>query len=135
MRTCGGSDSTAHGSKCPRDSGPRLRAHRLSATSPIKMGAMRLLRERGFLLLSAGQFLNTTATWSLRTVLLIWVYSLTHSGVAVSLVGLAEALPLLVLGPIMGVYVDRWNRAYTMAGASLATAVLVLPLLTVGSRS
>jgi MFS family permease len=94
---------------------------------------MALLRERGFLLLWIGQFLNIIATWSLRVVLLIWVYTLTGSGVAVSLVGLAEAAPLLLLGPIAGVYVDRWNRSYTMAGASIATAVLILPLLAVST--
>lgn len=54
---------------------------------------MDLLRNRGFMLLWAGQFLAILADWSLRTALLIWVYSLTRSGVAVSLVGLAEALP------------------------------------------
>src|SRR5947209_5547767 len=96
---------------------------------------MTLLRQRGFLLLGTGQFLNIIASWSLRTVMLIWVYALTKSGVAVSLVGLSEAVPLLLLAPVTGVYVDRWNRAYTMAAASAGTAVVVLPLLTVSSRS
>lgn len=96
---------------------------------------MRLLRERGFLLLWVGQLLNLLATWAMRTMLLIWIYALTHSGVAVSLVGLAEALPLLLLSPISGVYVDRWNRAYAMAGSTLATALLILPLLTVNSHA
>lgn len=61
---------------------------------------MGLWRERGFLLLWVGQLLNIIGAWSLRTVLLIWVYTLTGSGVAVSLVGLAEAVPLLLLGPV-----------------------------------
>jgi len=67
--------------------------------------------------------------------LLIWVYQLTRSGLAVSVVGVAEALPLLILAPLAGVFVDRWHRAYTMAGAVLARAVLVLPLLTVTTRT
>jgi MFS family permease len=94
-----------------------------------------LLRNRGFLLLWLGQFLGILADWALRTILLIWVFKLTRSGVAVSLVGLAEALPLLVLAPVAGVFVDRWNRAYTMAGAVLARAILVLPLLIVQTRA
>lgn len=96
---------------------------------------MGLLRNRGFALLWAGQFLAVLADWSLRTALLIWVYSLTRSGVAVSLVGLAEALPLLVLAPVAGVFVDRWSRAVTMSGAVLARAMLALPLLAVQSRA
>ena len=96
---------------------------------------MGLMRNRGFVLLWAGQFLAVLADWSLRTALLIWVYSLTRSGVAVSLVGLAEALPLMVLAPVAGVFVDRWSRAYTMAVAVLARALLALPLLAVHSRA
>jgi len=42
---------------------------------------------------------------------------------------------LLVLAPLAGVFVDRWHRAYTIAGAVLARAVLVLPLLTVTTRA
>ena len=96
---------------------------------------MSLLHNRGFVLLWSGQFLGILADWSLRTAVLIWVYKLTRSGVAVSLVGLAEALPLLALAPVAGVFVDRWSRAYTMAGAVLARVVLLLPLLAVNSRA
>lgn len=96
---------------------------------------MSLLRTRGFVLLWSGQFLGILADWSLRTMLLIWVYGLTHSGVAVSLVGLAEALPLLVLAPVAGVFVDRWSRARVMAISVLARAALILPLLTVDGRA
>ena len=96
---------------------------------------MSILRNRGFALLWSGQSLGTLADWSLRTMVLIWVYSLTHSGVAVSLVGLAEALPLLVLAPVAGVFVDRWSRSRTMAYSTLARAALLLPLLAVSDRS
>jgi DHA3 family macrolide efflux protein-like MFS transporter len=94
---------------------------------------MGLLRIRGFLLLWTGQLLVTLATWALRTVLLIWVYGLAHSGVAVSVVGLAEAAPLLVLAGVGGVFVDRWHRAGTMALATFGAAALLLPLLLVST--
>jgi predicted MFS family arabinose efflux permease len=96
---------------------------------------MNLRRNKGFVLLWCGQFLSFLGDWALRTMLLIWVYQLTRSGIAVSVVGVAEAMPLLVLAPLAGVFVDRWHRAYTMAGAVLARAVLVLPLLTVTTRA
>jgi hypothetical protein len=61
-------------------------------------------------------------------VLLIWSYDLAHSGTAVSLVGLAEVLPLLVLTPFGGVLIDRLPRALVMTGGMAAAALLLLPL-------
>src|SRR6202142_1196353 len=86
-----------------------------------------------FLRLWSGLFLSLLADWSLRAMLLIWVYTLTHSGTEVSLVGLAEALPLLLVAPVAGAFVDRWHRAHTMAGVVLARAALVPPLLAVST--
>lgn len=96
---------------------------------------MSLLRVRGFRLLLAGFFLSAMAPWAQRTAVLIWVFSLTHSGVMVSLVGLMEALPLLLLAPVAGVFVDRWSRARTMAGAVLCQAAMLVPLLLVHDKS
>lgn len=62
---------------------------------------------------------------------LIWVYALTKSGTGVSLVGLSEALPLLLLAPVAGVFVDRWDRSRTMAVVVVVQGLVLLPLLTV----
>jgi MFS family permease len=97
-------------------------------------GSVSLLRLPAFRLLLAGFFLSTLAPWAQRTAVLIWVFSLTHSGVMVSLVGLMEALPLLVLAPVAGVFVDRWSRSRTMAGAVLCQALMLVPLLLVHDR-
>lgn len=94
-----------------------------------------LLRNRGFLFLLGGFFLSLLAPWCQRTMVLIWVYALTGSGLGVSLVGLAEALPLLLLAPVAGVFVDRWDRSRIMATVVLVQAVLLLPLLAVHNRS
>jgi MFS family permease len=94
-----------------------------------------LLHNRALLALIVGQTVSTMADWALRAALLIWVYTLTRSGVAVSLVGLCEAVPILVLSPLAGVFVDRWSRARTMAGAVLARIFLLLPLLAVHDRA
>ena len=96
---------------------------------------MALLRLPGFRALLAGFFLSTFGAWAGRTAILIWVYALTHSGVMVSLVGLAEALPLLLLAPIAGVFVDRWSRARTMAGAVVCQAAGLVPLLLVHDKA
>lgn len=94
-----------------------------------------LLRNRGFAFLLGGQLLSLLAPWSQRTAVLIWVYALTGSGVGVSLVGLAEALPLLLLAPFAGVFVDRWDRSRTMATVVLVQAVALLPLLLVHDKA
>jgi Na+/melibiose symporter-like transporter len=49
----------------------------------------------------------------------------------VFLVGL---LPGLVMGPLAGVLVDRWDRRRTLVAVSLAQAVFLLPLLAVDGR-
>jgi predicted MFS family arabinose efflux permease len=105
------------------------------ASGRVPPGPGGLLRQPGFALLCTGQGLSMLADWGLRTLLLVWVYQLTHAGLAVSIVGLAEALPLLLLAPLAGVYVDRWSRAQTMAGACVARAALLLPLFAVASRT
>jgi predicted MFS family arabinose efflux permease len=96
---------------------------------------MLVLRNGGFARLWVGQFLSLFADWALRALLLLWVYRLTHSGVGTSLVGLAEALPLLVLSPVAGALVDRWHRGHTMAMAVLARAALLLPLFLVTTHA
>jgi predicted MFS family arabinose efflux permease len=94
-----------------------------------------LLQNRGFRYLLAGQFLSLVAPWCQRTMVLIWVYALTKSGTGVSLMGLSEALPLLLLSPVAGVFVDRWDRGRTMTLVVLLQAVLLLPLLLVQGAS
>jgi MFS family permease len=96
---------------------------------------MLLVRNSGFVRLWVGQFLSLFADWALRALLLLWVYRMTHSGVGTSLVGLAEALPLLVLSPVAGALVDRMHRGHTMALAVLTRATLLLPLLLVTDRA
>ena len=96
---------------------------------------MLVLRNGGFIRLWVGQFLSLFADWALRALLLLWVYQMTHSGVGTSLVGLAEALPLLVLSPVAGALVDRRHRGHVMAAAVLTRAALLLPLFLVTDRA
>lgn len=90
-----------------------------------------LLVNRGLRCLLAGQLLLLFALWCQRTMVLIWAFALTKSGTGVSIVGLAEALPMLLLAPAAGVFVDRWDRGRTMAAVVVAQAICLLPLLAV----
>lgn len=61
--------------------------------------------------------------------LVVLVFQLTGQGLAVAALVAAEVVPTLVLGPIAGVVIDRFNRKHVLIGADLFRAALVLSLL------
>jgi predicted MFS family arabinose efflux permease len=86
----------------------------------------KLLRNRNFLLLASGQAISNIGDFVFSTTLLVWVFSLTHSAGAVSGVLVAQYVPVFALGPIAGVFVDRWNRRTTMVATDLLRMVFAL---------
>ena len=96
-------------------------------TPPAKYG---FLINRNFALLAFGQAISNMGDFVYSTTLLIWVFLLTHSAVAVSGVLIAQYTPVFLLGPVAGVFVDRWNRRRTMVVADVARGVAaLLPLV------
>jgi len=93
-----------------------------------------LLRHRDFGLLWAGGLISETGDWFLLVGLPIWVLQLTGSSLVTATVFLVGLLPGLVVGPLAGVLVDRWDRRRTLVAVSLAQAVSLLPLLAVDGR-
>src|SRR6185295_14238171 len=68
----------------------------------------------------------------LNKVALLWfVYELTGSALKTTMVGLLQTLPPLVLGPLIGVYLDRWPKKQVMIWVDLVRTVMVglIPLL------
>jgi MFS transporter, DHA3 family, macrolide efflux protein len=94
-----------------------------------------LLKTRDFGLLFWGQMTSQVGD-SLNRVALLWfVYQLTGSAMKMVMIGLLQTIPPLVLGPLVGVYLDRANKKAVMIWVDVARSVLVLliPLLyTVG---
>lgn len=62
-----------------------------------------------------------------------WVYGLTGSATATGIMFAALTIPQLVLSPIAGVFVDRWNRKMTMIVSDLLRAGIVLGYFFVSS--
>src|SRR5262249_18394176 len=88
------------------------------------------LINRNFAWLAVGQAISNLGDVVYSTTLLIWVFTLTHSAPAVSGVLAAQYLPVFLLGPFAGVFVDRWNRRQTMLISDLIRAVAAtLPLI------
>ncbi len=99
-------------------------------TNRQPMPEKRFLINRNFRLLAFGQTISNMGDFVYSTTLLIWVFVLTHSAVAVSGVLIAQYLPVFLLGPIAGVFVDRWNRRRTMVVSDVARAfIALLPLI------
>jgi MFS transporter, DHA3 family, macrolide efflux protein len=61
----------------------------------------------------------------------IAVNRLTGSAMMVGLAYMSSAVPALFLGPVAGVFIDRWDRRKVMIASDLIRALLVLIMLTV----
>jgi Na+/melibiose symporter-like transporter len=72
--------------------------------------------------------------WVLFIALPFHVYTLTGSTLARGAMFIAESLPAIVIGSFAGIFVDRWNRQWTMVGADIGRGVALLPLLLVQNR-
>lgn len=61
--------------------------------------------------------------------LVVLVYQLTGRGAAVALLVAAEVVPILLLGPVAGVVIDRFSRKSVLIGADVFRALLALSLV------
>lgn len=83
-----------------------------------------------FLTIWLGQFISRIGTAMTRFALLIWVYEQTGSATNVALLGFAAFLPMVLVSPFAGVWIDRFDRRKILmladAGAGVMTAVLLI---------
>lgn len=91
----------------------------------------RLFSNTNFLLLWLGHLIAYIGDYFILLAVPIVVEKLTGSTLMVGLSVIAEAIPMLLLGPVAGVFIDRWDRKRIMIISCVVRAMLVLILLIV----
>src|SRR5512145_2112488 len=105
-----------------------LSACHLSPASEIdllKIGNRPLLLTRNFGLVWSGQLISQIGDGISRLALLWFVYAVTGSPLKTSIIGLLQTIPPIILGPLIGVYVDRLPKKYLLIISDLLRAVLI----------
>lgn len=99
----------------------------------------RALRNPNYRLFFTGQSVSLVGTWITRIAASWLVYRLTDSALLLGLVGFFAQIPTLVLAPVAGVFIDRWNRhrvlvvtqALSMAQSLILAALTFTDTITV----
>ena len=89
-----------------------------------------LLINNPFATLWIGQAISTLGDYVFNTTLVLWIATSLALGqswapLAVSGVFLATSLPTLLVGPLAGVFVDRWHKRKTMLWADAIRALFI----------
>jgi len=92
-----------------------------------------VFRQRNFALLWFAGLISITGDWTLSVALPFYVYQMTGSALATGLMFMARTLPGVLFGSIAGVFVDRWDRKWTMVVVNVFATLLILLLLMVKS--
>ncbi|MBI4316411.1 MAG: MFS transporter [Chloroflexi bacterium] len=92
------------------------------------MGYISLLRNRAFVALWIGESVSAMGDRINTLGLVLLVYELTGSGLAVGALTLAQAVPTLALGLLAGAVVDRYPRTAILIFSNILRGLLILTL-------
>lgn len=94
----------------------------------MKIDALRALRHRNFRLYFCGQSVSLVGTWMTRLATSWLVYRLTGSTFLLGVVGFAGQIPTFLLGPVAGVWLDRWEKRRVLLVTQFLAALQSLML-------
>ncbi len=100
--------------------------HRLG---PTVRSAADVARSPSYFPLWLSQLVSSCGDTLHYIALVVLVYQLTGQGAAVAVLVAAEVVPVLLLGPVAGVVIDRFSRKGVLIGADLLRAALALSLV------
>ncbi|WP_298616704.1 MFS transporter [uncultured Odoribacter sp.] len=84
--------------------------------------------KRKFAIIWSGQLFSILSSAIVGYAVVFWISVETRSAEVLSLAVMATLLPQAILGPVAGVYVDRWKRKRTMIAADMFVALCSLIL-------
>ena len=87
--------------------------------------------KKTFAVIWSGQLASILSSSVVAFAIIFWVSLETGSAQVLALAAIAGMLPQSLLGPLVGVYVDRWDRKWTMilADSFIALCTLLLAIL------
>jgi MFS family permease len=86
-------------------------------------GSLKALHYYNFRLYFSGQAISLIGTWMQRIAVNWLVYTVTHSAFMLGLVAFAGQIPMLILSPYAGAFVDRHSRYRTLLFTQIASMV------------
>ncbi len=89
-----------------------------------------LVGMRGFSVVVLGQAVSLIGTGMTRFALMYWAFERTGEATALALIGFFSFAPLVIVSPLAGALVDRWNRKLVMMLSDLAAGLATAALLT-----
>lgn len=79
--------------------------------------------KKKFVIIWSGQLFSVLSSSIAQFSMVLWIGMETNSAEALAYAAIAGLLPQILLGPFAGVFIDRWNRKWTMIGADLFVAI------------
>lgn len=96
---------------------------------PLTARRARLTGMPGLLTLTAGQLVSLIGSSMTRFALTIWAWELTGQATALALVAFFSFTPSILLSPLAGALVDRFNRKAILIVSDLATGLWTIVVL------
>ncbi len=92
------------------------------------MSSQRLSGMVGFSVVWFGQVVSVLGTGMTQFALTIWAWQITGQATALALVGFCGFFPLVVMSPLAGALIDRWNRKLVMILSDLAAGLATIAI-------
>jgi len=113
---------------------PTLKGYNSVSQASTRPLTSSLFINRNFALLWAGQSISVIGDFVFDTTLVLWIGTVVAKNqpwapLAVSGVLLMASVPAFLVGPIAGVFVDRWDKRRIMLSADLLRTIIVALLL------
>jgi MFS family permease len=108
----------------------------MSAEAQVQQKGMRPAGMRAFTVVWIGQLVSLLGTAMANFALAYWAYITTGAATALALVGFFAFAPTMLVSPLAGALVDRWNRKLMMMlsdVAAISSTAVVLLLYSTGT--